>query len=41
MALEWLNTTLAEVTYQPNTRTYALIEVVLSAALNGCILLES
>lgn len=41
IALEWLNTTLAEVKYEPNMHTYSLIAAVLRAALTSCVVLES
>jgi hypothetical protein len=41
IALEWLDTTLAEVTFQPNMRTYALIKALLKAALQSCIVLDN
>ncbi|XHF99305.1 hypothetical protein AWENTII_002812 [Aspergillus wentii] len=40
IALEWLDTTLAEVKYQPNRCTYSLIKTVLKAALTSCVVLE-
>ncbi|KAE8154171.1 hypothetical protein BDV25DRAFT_136098 [Aspergillus avenaceus] len=41
IALEWLDTTLADVQYHPNARrTYSLIVAVLRAGLTSCILLE-
>lgn len=40
IALEWLNTTLAEVKYEPNMHTYSLIAAVLRAALTSCVVLE-
>ncbi|KAK2764424.1 hypothetical protein FQN54_009118 [Arachnomyces sp. PD_36] len=40
IALEWLNTTLAEVQYQPNMRTYSLIAAVLEVMLTSCVVLE-
>jgi hypothetical protein len=41
VALEWLETTLAQVTYQPSKDTFVLVEKVLSSALHSCIVLES
>jgi hypothetical protein len=41
IALEWLDTTLAEVEYLPSIRTYALIETCLRVALNSCVVLAS
>jgi hypothetical protein len=41
IALEWLDTTLQEVKYQPDMRTYSLIMACLRAALNSCVILES
>ncbi|KAL4782105.1 hypothetical protein BJX76DRAFT_349646 [Aspergillus varians] len=40
IALEWMDTTLAEVKYQPDLRTYALIATILRAALTSCVVLE-
>ncbi|KAF2870953.1 hypothetical protein BDV95DRAFT_628872 [Massariosphaeria phaeospora] len=40
IAVEWLDTTLAEVEYQPNMRMYALITKFLNAALASCIVLD-
>jgi hypothetical protein len=40
IALEWLDTTLAEVEYQPDMRTYSLIMTILRAVLNSCVILE-
>lgn len=40
IALEWLDTTLAEVKYQPDSLTYALIKTVLKATLTSCVVLE-
>ncbi|PGH01636.1 serine/threonine protein kinase [Polytolypa hystricis UAMH7299] len=40
IALEWLDTTLAEVKYQPDMRTYTLIKTFLRAALTSCVVLE-
>ncbi|KAI1502223.1 hypothetical protein F5X99DRAFT_408402 [Biscogniauxia marginata] len=40
VALEWLDTTLAEVRYQPDRRTYALIKTALRAALTSYVVLE-
>jgi hypothetical protein len=41
VALEWLETTLAQIQYQPSKDTYVLVEKVLSAALHSCIVLGS
>lgn len=41
VALEWLDTTLAEVEYQPTMHTYFLLMSVLRAALTSCVVLES
>ncbi|RDW83624.1 uncharacterized protein DSM5745_03950 [Aspergillus mulundensis] len=41
IALEWMDTTLAEVKYKPDTRTYLLILSLLKAVLASCITLES
>lgn len=41
IALEWLETTLADVRYQPGMRTYALIRTVLKETLASCEVLES
>jgi hypothetical protein len=40
IALEWLDTTLAEVKYRPDMRTYSIIKAVLNAALTSCVILE-
>lgn len=40
IALEWLDTTLAEVKYQPNMCTYFLIRSVLRAVLTTCVTLQ-
>ena len=40
IALEWLDTTLAEVKYQPEMRIYSLIRTCLRAALMSCDVLE-
>ncbi|RAH60505.1 hypothetical protein BO85DRAFT_365314 [Aspergillus piperis CBS 112811] len=40
IALEWLDTTLAEVKYQPSMRIYSLIVTFMRAALTSCIVLE-
>ncbi|KAF2452535.1 hypothetical protein BDY21DRAFT_388547 [Lineolata rhizophorae] len=40
IAVEWLDTTLAEVKYQPDMRTYALIKTFLKAALTSCVVLD-
>lgn len=37
---EWLDTTLAEVKYRPDMRTYALIKSFLDAALASCVVLD-
>lgn len=40
IALEWLDTTLAELKYQPNViGTHSLIVAVLRAALTSCVVL--
>ncbi|KAK3327698.1 hypothetical protein B0T19DRAFT_422546 [Cercophora scortea] len=39
LALEWLDTTLQENQYQPDTRSYVLIKAVLEAALRSCVIL--
>ncbi|KAF1841096.1 uncharacterized protein K460DRAFT_398954 [Cucurbitaria berberidis CBS 394.84] len=39
IALEWLDTTLAEVKYQPDMRTFVLIKTFLNAALDSCVIL--
>jgi hypothetical protein len=41
IALEWLDTSLAEVKYQPDMRTYSLIMTFLRAALTSCVVLEN
>ncbi|KAF1950008.1 kinase-like protein [Byssothecium circinans] len=41
IALEWLDTTLADVKYQPDMRTYALIKAVIKEALASCAVLAS
>lgn len=41
IALEWLDTTLAEVKYQPDMCTYSLIMKCLRASLTSCVILES
>ncbi|RAK96467.1 kinase-like protein [Aspergillus ibericus CBS 121593] len=41
MVFEWLDTTLAEVPFQPTPDCYALILAVLRAALRSCVHLES
>lgn len=41
LALEWLETTLAQLKYLPNPRTYAIIEKCLKAALETCVILGS
>lgn len=40
IALEWLDTTLAEVKYEPDMCTYSLIRSVLRAVLNSCVTLQ-
>ncbi|CRL23802.1 Serine/threonine-protein kinase DCLK [Penicillium camemberti] len=40
IALEWLDTTLAEVKYRPDIRTYSIINAVLKAAFTSCLILE-
>lgn len=40
LALEWLDTTLAEMKYQPTMHTYYLIATVLRAVLTSCVALE-
>ncbi|KGO73366.1 hypothetical protein PITC_086540 [Penicillium italicum] len=40
IALEWLDTTLAEVKYHPDMRIYSLIRTVLRAAFTSCVVLE-
>ena len=40
IALEWLDTTLAKVKYQPTMHTYSLIMTVLEAVLTSCVALE-
>lgn len=40
VAGEWLDTTLGEVRYQPDMRTYALIKSFLSAVLASCAVLD-
>ncbi|KAF2761593.1 kinase-like protein [Pseudovirgaria hyperparasitica] len=41
IALEWLDTTLAQLTYRPDMRTYTIIKTFLEAALNSCVVLEA
>jgi hypothetical protein len=41
IALEWLDTTLAEVKYLPSALNYAIIQSFLRAALSSCIVLEN
>jgi hypothetical protein len=41
IALEWLDTTLAEVKYLPGAHHYAIIQSFLRAALSSCIVLEN
>lgn len=40
IALEWLDTTLAEVKYHPDMRIYSLIKTLLRAAFTSCVVLE-
>ena len=40
IALEWLDTTLAGLSYQPNASTYAILKKVLWAALTSCDILD-
>ncbi|KAJ5199661.1 hypothetical protein N7491_009541 [Penicillium cf. griseofulvum] len=40
IALEWLDTTLAEVKYHPDIKIYSLIKTVLRAAFTSCVILE-
>lgn len=40
IALEWLDSTLADVKYQPNRRTYAIIKEVVKEALTSCVVLD-
>lgn len=40
IALEWLDTTLAEVKYQSSMRIYSLVVAVMRAALTSCVVLE-
>lgn len=40
LAGEWLDTTLAEVKYRPDTLTYALIKSSMDAALASCDILD-
>ncbi|KAJ5795040.1 hypothetical protein N7457_001639 [Penicillium paradoxum] len=40
IALEWLDTTLAEVEYHPGMRIYSIIKSVLKAAFTSCVVLE-
>jgi hypothetical protein len=40
IALEWLDTTLADVKYQPDMRTYGLIKTVLKETLTSCDVLD-
>jgi len=40
IGLEWLDTTLAEVSFQPDIRTYTLIKSVIDAALASCVILD-
>lgn len=39
-ALGWLDTTLADMKYQPDMRTYALIKTVLKETLTSCDVLD-
>lgn len=41
IALEWLDTSLAEVECQPDMRTYSLIMTFLRATLTSCVVLEN
>lgn len=40
IAVEWLDTILAEVKYQPDMCTYSLIKSVIRAVLDYCVTLE-
>lgn len=40
IALEWLDPTLADVKYQPDTHTYAIIKAVIREALTSCVILD-
>lgn len=40
LALEWLDSTLADVKYQPDMRTYAIIKAVLKETLTSCVVLD-
>lgn len=40
IALEWLDTTLAEMKYRPEMRVYSVITAVLKAAFTSCVILE-
>lgn len=40
IALEWLDSTLADVKYQPNTRTYAIIKSIVKETLTSCVVLD-
>lgn len=40
IALEWLDTTLAEVKFHPDMRTYSLIIALLRPVLTSCVILE-
>ncbi|CAG8365486.1 unnamed protein product [Penicillium salamii] len=40
ITLEWLDTTLAEVKYLPDMRTYSIIKSVLRTAFTSCVVLE-
>ena len=40
IALEWLDSTLADMKFQPNTRTYVITKVVLKETLTSCVILD-
>ncbi|OOF91832.1 hypothetical protein ASPCADRAFT_133908 [Aspergillus carbonarius ITEM 5010] len=40
LALEWMDTTLDQIPYQPNMRTFSLILIVLKAVLESCVILD-
>lgn len=40
IALEWLDTTLAEMRYQPGIRSHSLIATILREVLTSCVILE-
>ncbi|KAI3390808.1 hypothetical protein diail_8586, partial [Diaporthe ilicicola] len=40
IALEWLDSTLADVKYQPNTHTYAILKAVVKETLTSCVVLD-